>query len=388
MNARQPRAATARMRRGMADIIGRVRRVRWRGKSDESLVVTRLAARGIREQASLAAVGWHSTGKSRVIVVPRPAALPYLGFHRLCAFFAALQVALLCVTAAALLYTGLRMEWRDLVSLRSAAVVFMWSVWLLHVVMPARRPREWVIAETFLVVALLTTFTNIGSPLQYGIIAFRAPLADAWLASADALLGVNVPALVLWTAARPWLVSVLEAVYGTLLPQFLLPPLVHGLWYRDRRALWEYAWHFQVCLIAALVGLAIFPAACAFSYYGFESLLDQTRFTTQFEAVRSGALVVLPLNNMEGMITFPSFHVAGALLVTWSFRRYPVWGVGLGIINVLMIVSTVLTGAHYVVDVIAAFGVFGCSVWLWRRVASAWIEPVSAGVPVVLRDAA
>ena len=99
-------------------------------------------------------------------------------------------------------------------------------------------------------------------------------------------------------------------------------------------------------------------------------------------------MAVLPLNNMEGMITFPSFHVAGALLVTWAFRRYPVWGVGLGVINVLMIVSTVMTGAHYVVDVIASFGVFGCSVWLWRRVASAWIEPVSAGVPVVLRDAA
>jgi hypothetical protein len=321
-----------------------------------------------------------------VDVIRRSAALPYLGFHRLCAFFAALQAALLCITAAALLHTGLSLEWRDVLSPRSAAVVFMWGVWLLHVVVPGRRPREWVIAETFLVVALLTTFSNIGSPLQYGLIALRAPLADAWLASADAHLGVNVPTLVSWTAAQPGLAPLLKAAYGSLLAQFLLPPLILGIWYRDRQALWEYAWHFQVCLIAALVGLALFPAACAFSYYGFDSLLDQTRFITQFEAARSGAISVVPLNDMEGMITFPSFHVAGGLLVTWAFRRYRTWGVGLGVINVLMIASTVLTGAHYVVDVIAALVVFVCSVWVWRRMAIAWIEPVSAGAGAAQHD--
>jgi hypothetical protein len=307
---------------------------------------------------------------------------PYLGFHRLCAFFVILQVTLLCVTASALLYTGMQLEWRELVSARTAAVLLMWGVWLLHVLTPGRRPREWVITETFLVIALLITFSNIGSPLQYAIIAFGAPLADPWLARADALLGVNVPMLVSWTAAHPGLASVLVAVYGSLLPQFLLPPLVLGCWYRDRKALWEYAWNFQVCLIAALVGLALFPAACAFTYYGFDSLLTQVRFTTQFHAVRSGAMSVVPLGNMEGMITFPSFHVAGALLVTWSFRRYPVWTVVLGLVNVLLIASTVLTGAHYVVDAIAAFGVFGFSVWLWRRVAARWIEPATTGTAV------
>lgn len=319
-------------------------------------------------------------------VIDRAARQPFLGFHRLCAFFVALQVALLCATTGALLSTGLRLEWQDLASPRTTAVAFMWAGWVLHVVMPGRHPREWVIAETFLVIALLVTFSNIGSPLQYGIIAFRAPLADAWLARADALLGVHVPTLVSWTAAQPGLTSVLVAVYGSLLPQFVLAPLVLGCWYRDRRALWEYAWNFQFCLIAALVGLALFPAACAFTYYGFDSLLNQTRFTTQFDAVRSGVMTVLPLNDMEGMITFPSFHVAGGLLITWAFRRYRVWAIGLGLVNAVLIASTVLTGAHYVVDVIAALGVFGCSVWLWRRVAVKWIEPATASETGALRD--
>jgi hypothetical protein len=272
----------------------------------------------------------------------------------------------------------MRLEWQELASLRTAAVALMWGGWVLHVRTPGRHPREWVIAETFLVIALLVSFTNIGSPLQYALIAFRAPLADAGLARADALLGVHVPTLVSWTASHPGLTSVLVAVYGSLLPQFVLPPLVLGCWYRDRAALWEYAWNFQFCLIVALFGLALFPAACAFTYYGFDSLLNQTRFITQFEAARSGVMSVLPLNNMEGMITFPSFHVAGGLLITWSFRRYPVWAVVLGLVNVVLIASTVLTGAHYVVDVIAAFVVFGCSVWVWRRAAAKWIEPATA----------
>jgi membrane-associated phospholipid phosphatase len=318
-------------------------------------------------------------------VIHRSARGTYLGFHRLCLLFAATQLALLCVTGGALLYTGIRLEWQEVASVRTTAVAFMWIAWLLHVRTPGRHPREWVMAETFLVIALLLTFSNIGSPLQYAIIAFRAPLADAWLAKADALLGVHVPALVSWTAAQPALTAALVAAYTSLLPQFVLPPLVLGCWYRDRKALWEYAWNFQFCLIAALVGLALFPAACAFTYYGFDSLLDQTRFTAQFNAVRNGAMSVLPFDNMEGMITFPSFHVAGGLLVTWAFRRYAAWAAALGLLNAALIVSTVLTGAHYVIDVVAAFAVFGCSVWLWRRVAAGWIEPATRDETRALR---
>ena len=297
-----------------------------------------------------------------------------LGFHRLTLIFVIAQLALLALTAVSFVATGLRLEWRELADGRAAAILLIWAMWVFYVKTRGQRARSWVITETFLVVALLLTFSLIGSPLQYAIIAFRRPLADAWLAKADAAIGVHVPTLVSWTAAHPWLESILVVAYSSLLLQFVLPPVVLGVRYRDRQALWEYAWHFQTCLIAALIGLALFPAACAFTFYGFEALIDWTRFITQFDGFRSGAMKVVHPGNLEGMITFPSFHAAGGMIITWAFRRYRFWAIPLGTLNLLLIASTFLTGAHYFIDVIAAVAVFAASVWFWRHVAVNWLE--------------
>jgi hypothetical protein len=297
-----------------------------------------------------------------------------LGFHRATAAFVVLHTALLAITVTGFLKLRLGFGWRELVTGHIWGLALFWAMWALHLRTPGRDRREWIVSETFLVIALLLTFSVIGSPLQYVILAMQMPLADGWLAGADSLMGVHVPTLVAWTARHPQLAFVLTAAYSSLLPQFVLAPLVLGCWYRDRAALWEYAWHFQFCLVAALIGLALLPAACAFTYYGFDSLLDQTRFIAQFEGLRNGSMTIVNPENLEGMITFPSFHAAGALLITWSFRRYPSWAVGVGCLNVFLIASTVLTGAHYAVDVIASGAVFVASVWLWRRFGVRWIE--------------
>ena len=131
--------------------------------------------------------------------------------------------------------------------------------------------------------------------------------------------------------------------------------------------MWEYIFHFHICLVLTLIGLVLFPAMCAFSYYGFESLIDQTRFITHFSALRNGNFHLLRLRELEGLITFPSFHVAGGLMVTWAFRAYRRMFVFLLVLNALMIASTVLLGPHYAVDLVASGLVFGASVWLYNR---------------------
>lgn len=136
--------------------------------------------------------------------------------------------------------------------------------------------------------------------------------------------------------------------------------------FRDREHLWEYIFHFHVCLTVILIGVALLPAACAFTYFGFDSLLDQTRFIDQFAALRAGTFREVRFDNLEGLITFPSFHVAGGLMVTWAFRHRRAWFAAVAVLNALLILSTVLTGAHYGVDVVAAAALFGGSVVLWR----------------------
>jgi membrane-associated phospholipid phosphatase len=162
------------------------------------------------------------------------------------------------------------------------------------------------------------------------------------------------------------LARVLIVAYFSLLPQFVLPIIALGIFYRDRPRLWEYIFHFHFCLAVTLAGLALLPAACAFSYYGFHSLIDQTRFIDHFTRLRSGTFHELRLDDVEGMISFPSFHVAGGLMVTWAFRDRRGWFAALAVLNALLIASTVLTGAHYAIDVAATVLLFWGSVLLWR----------------------
>ena len=228
-------------------------------------------------------------------------------------------------------------------------------------------PRKFIIAETLAATFLVVLFTNVVAPAQYVGVALGFPLVDEWLAAADAALGVNVPALVGWTAARPALTVLLAGAYLTLLPQFLLTLVALGFVHRDRSNLWEFVFHFHVCLAVTLLGVALLPAACAFTYYGFESLIDQSRFISHFEGLRAGTFTHIRFDNIEGLISFPSFHVAGGLIVTWAFRHYRWWLVPIAVLNVLLISATVMTGAHYAIDVVVTVLLFAGSVWLWRR---------------------
>jgi len=111
---------------------------------------------------------------------------------------------------------------------------------------------------------------------------------------------------------------------------------------------------------------ALFPAECAFTFYGFESLIDQARFIQHSEKLRAGTFQIIRLDDIEGLISFPSFHVAGAVMVTWTFRSYRAWLWPLIVLNTGLIAATFMAGAHYVVDVLATLVIFAVSVWTYR----------------------
>jgi hypothetical protein len=73
----------------------------------------------------------------------------------------------------------------------------------------------------------------------------------------------------------------------------------------------------------------------------------------------------------------PSFHVAGGLMVTWVFRGYRRPFVLLLVLNVLMIASTFMTGAHYFVDVLSTLVMFALSVGVYRVMTNSGRSAVS-----------
>lgn len=315
---------------------------------------------------------------------PRPP-LAYFGIHRLLWLLAAMNAAVILATWPFFGAYGLRLDWSSLTP-SFAAIVLALVAWLGQVWAPGKK-GEWPVAESMLAFVLIAICCVAVTPAQYLAVALNRPLADPWLARADAWLGISVPDAVRWTGEHPLLVAVLRASYQSLIVQFAAPILLLGIYYRDRAALWEYTFNFHLCLVVTLLGLALFPAMCAFSYYGFESLIDQTVFIRDFNALRAGTFTDMRLKDLEGLITFPSFHVAGGLIVTWVFRRHPWLFGGLVALNALMIASTILLGPHYAVDIIASTALVVVSAWIYSRWASKLIEPREQAAPVNAAEA-
>jgi hypothetical protein len=293
-----------------------------------------------------------------------------VGLNGLTVRLLCMQVTLAFGTGLLFRYTGLSLQWASLVPAFVVDTMLL-VFWAYFYTMPGR-PREWAIPECAAVLFLVLTSSQVLGPAQYAAAALNRPLVDATLARADAALGIHVPALAFWTKAHPVIDAALSFAYFTLLPQFLLVIPVTGLVMRDRDALWEYAFHFHVCAIITVTSLALWPAACAFQYFGFESTLDQTRFIAHFNAVRAGSLTTLRIEQLEGLISVPSFHVAGALMITWVLRRHLWVLIPVAMLNTALIAATFMSGAHYAVDTLITVPVFAASVLLYRK----WAAPL------------
>lgn len=80
-------------------------------------------------------------------------------------------------------------------------------------------------------------------------------------------------------------------------------------------------------------------------------------------ALHDGSLLELRLFFLSGIVSFPSFHAASAVLYIWAL--WPVRWIG-GIaaaLNVLMIAATPAIGAHYIIDVVAGIALGAASIW-------------------------
>lgn len=289
-----------------------------------------------------------------------------LGLHVVSRRLVMAQAALLAATAAAAVAAGMGVAggleaWVKHIG----AGVLMLLFWLAHYVQPGKRSSEWWLAESVLAFALLALGTAILAPAQYIVVRFDRPLADPWLAMADAQLGIHVPSLVTWTKAHPIFNGIMLTAYRSLLFQLILV-VVMVWWTRDRHALWEYVVTYHISAVIAVAASALWPSVAPFTHYGFTSTLTHTRFIDHFDRLREGTMTAVPLGDLEGLISMPSFHVVGGLLLTWALRRTRV-AVPAACLNSLMIASTIMSGTHYGVDVLAAFATWAAAVMLYTK---------------------
>ena len=244
-----------------------------------------------------------------------------------------------------------------------------------HLNANSARSRPWIfsmltgIAQMIMVIAVMTSMTYIAAAATF-------PLQDARLLAFDRAIGFDFRAFVTYVNARDWLIGILAAGYRAISWPILLNVVVLSLAGRYLQT-GKFVLAFLISLLATTCVTVFVPAIGA---YGVAGVLpsDYSNFEPQgyldtlrdVPLLRDGNLRALDLFQLGGVVTFPSFHAAAAVLYAWAL--WPVrWIRWLALLpNAAMLVATPIGGGHFLADVIAGIIVAGLSILAACRIAS------------------
>ncbi|RXH09897.1 phosphatase PAP2 family protein [Bradyrhizobium guangzhouense] len=234
----------------------------------------------------------------------------------------------------------------------------------------------------------------IVGPLSYVAGRMGWPLQDQALLAIDRALGLDPEPIARFVNDHPWLADVLSRSYGLIKWPLLFTPVVLTLTARYVR-LQLFMLAMSLALAVTIVVSALVPAIG--TYYGLQLPAAQVPdintavYAGQLRdilALRDGSLHELQLFKLSGIVSFPSFHAASAVLYMWAL--WPVRRIG-GIaaaLNLMMIAATPVIGAHYIVDVaggiaLAAGSIFAAKAYLEWMSRTARVSAAAAAPAVV-----
>jgi membrane-associated phospholipid phosphatase len=217
------------------------------------------------------------------------------------------------------------------------------------------------IAGMLEVTTLMAAVSAAGAFASLIVAASARPYADDWLIAADAALffGFDWRAAIGTIAAQDRLLTAASHVYASLNWQpTALILLLFGLG-KGRRC-WTFATAWAMTLAATIAVFPFAPALGGYLHFGIEpGAVPGVRVPAAWmhagilEPIRAGTLRTIGAGVLEGVVTFPSFHAAAAVLLGWGFwglkwLRWPA-----AALNTAMFAAAVVIGGHYLVDVLA-----------------------------------
>jgi hypothetical protein len=221
--------------------------------------------------------------------------------------------------------------------------------------------------------AQIVLVTVLMTPLTYVAAAANQPLRDAALQAIDEALGLDWRAYLNFVNGHPLLAQWLSYGYTMIRWPIFGIPLVLAATGRYAR-LQEFVLAFALALVVTTLMSAWVPAIGVFYQLGLDPAdygnLQPAGYLTQLHElplVRDGTRRHLDLLNLAGVVTFPSFHAASALLYGWAL--WPVrWMRPIAILaNGAMLASTPIDGGHYFIDIIAGLAIAALAIVVTRR---------------------
>ena len=185
------------------------------------------------------------------------------------------------------------------------------------------------------------------------------PLVDRGLCMIDGKMHFSTEYFVHLAAYAPVAQIILAVSYPLLGPMVIVALLAlpfFGYTHAARR--FVLATTLAVRFTAAL--FALWPAAGPWITENITPSKDQINVTAHLIRLKSSAPLDVDLKD-AAIVSFPSFHVALAILTAvalGSFRRLRIW---MWILTVMICISTITTGWHYGIDVLGGLAVAALS---------------------------
>jgi len=230
--------------------------------------------------------------------------------------------------------------------------------------------------------------------INYFGLTVTGPRIDNLLAAMDRAMGVDWLAMMGFAADHPRFNMALLIAYE--LSVWQITALIILLGWKDRDGTIE-----QLCLALITSGLItvgiwiLYPSFGAITIYGLpRSIAERLPLSLNLDYAR--ALLYLQAHGpgyispgtVKGLVGFPSFHTAQAIIAIWYARRLKRFFYPFLAFNILVVASTPIQGGHHVVDVIGGLAVAAFAIWFASTAARRLIRARPGSPPVPAMAAA
>lgn len=207
-----------------------------------------------------------------------------------------------------------------------------------------RRDAALVLPWTLLIALLIVQAAPTTATFAY-------PLRDNLWHSLDQHLGINVPVIMTFTRHHPVIDSVLSYSYAFALHPLVLLAILLPTVLGKKEAAERFVLANAFSFVLALPIMIFLPAVGPWVGWNFPPDRLQQACQATIYALRHGSLIIK--DSFGGIVCLPSFHTFWAVVsaqALYGFRllRYPAM-----VAAALITISTITTGWHYGVDVIA-----------------------------------
>jgi hypothetical protein len=263
--------------------------------------------------------------------------------------------------------------------------------------------RHWrdepVFAHIFWALGLMTFVSYVDAWLAIVGLAAGFPLQDARLMGWSRAVGVDYRVILGFVAQYEVFGAILGKAYLLSVPLMFVAPVIlatTGQFARLKTFVRLYVILLTACVVISIVvpakGFALFeplPTDVMARLPSGASVFH----AKAWEGYRTGALRTIDPTLLQSVAEFPSFHTIMALLAIFAFwRTRALWLLSLAV-NIVVLLSLIPIGGHYIWDIVAAAFLFAAVVALDRpdldrvRTSRGQTRPLSkpAAAPAELR---